>query len=188
MKPKLNKDQAQKLGLSILGFVVLVYVYFTLFLGPLNNSRAKMLSEIDSLQLKVGASKNDVAKASNLERQASAATGRFAAMKALSPEGAPIAWFPPRMKAFFASQGVDKATARLENSVAFKDPELTEWTRFNWTIDVPQTDFAALGQAISALENAEPLLTIVKLSVKAMPEPAELQQVTMSVSTALAKR
>ncbi|MDQ6808739.1 MAG: hypothetical protein M3Z64_04860, partial [Verrucomicrobiota bacterium] len=139
MKPKLNKDQVQKLGLSGLGFVVLVYVYFSFFLGPLNNSRAKMLADIDDLQRKIGSSKTETSKATNLERQASTATTRFAALKALSPEGAPIAWFPPRMKTFFSAQGVDKVTTRLETSVPYKDAELTEWMKYTWVIELPQT-------------------------------------------------
>lgn len=188
MKPKLNKDQTQKLGLSVLGFFGLVYVYFTFFLGPLNNSRAKMLSDIEDLQRKIGSSKSEMMKASTLERQASAATGRFAALKALSPEGAPIAWFPPRMRAFFANQGVDKVTARLENSAPFKDAELAEWVKYNWILEVPQTDFTALGQSVAALENSEPLLSIVKLNIKALADAPEFQQVTMAASTALVKR
>ena len=36
---KLTKDQIQKLGLSAIGFVVLLYVYFSFFLGPLNKGR-----------------------------------------------------------------------------------------------------------------------------------------------------
>ena len=36
MKPKkFNKDQIQKIVLSVLGFIGLIYCYFTFFLGPL---------------------------------------------------------------------------------------------------------------------------------------------------------
>ena len=188
MKPKLNKDQIQKLGLSLVGFVVLVYVYLSFFLGPLNTSRAKMLGDIENVQKKIGSSKTEMTKATTLERQASAATGRFAALKALSPEGAPIAWFPPRMKTFFASQGVDKVTARLDNSAPFKDAELSEWIKYNWVLDLPQTDFTGIGQAIAALENSEPLLSITKLNIKALADGPEFQQVTLSATTAIVKR
>ncbi len=188
MKPKLNKDQVQKLGLSVIGFFVLVYVYFSLFLGPLNQRRAAMLTKIDQVQQKIGSSKTEMMKATTLERQASAATSRFAALKALSPEGAPIAWFPPRMKAFFATQHIDKVTARLENSAPYKEPELSGWTKFNWFIDLPQTDFAGFGQAVAALENSEPLLSIAKLNIKTVADVPEFQQATLSVSTAIVKR
>ncbi|PYI94102.1 MAG: hypothetical protein DME97_04340 [Verrucomicrobia bacterium] len=185
---KLSKDQIQKLSLSSIGFIVLVYVYFSFFLGPLNNSRDTMLAEIDQLQDKVANSKNELTKTSKLEQQANTSTKRFAALKALSPEGAPIAWFPPRMKTFFANQEIDKATARLENSVAYKETDLANWMRYNWILELPQADFSTLGKAVAALENAEPLMSIMRISIKALPEDPQFQQITLSASTAMVKR
>ena len=185
---KLSKDQIQKLLLSTMGFVVLVYVYFSFFLGPLNGSRDTMLKQINELQDKVATSKNELAKTANLEKQADASTKRFAALKALSPEGAPIAWFPPRIKTFFANQEIDRATARLENSAAYKESDLANWMRYNWLLELPQADFATLGKAIAALENAEPLLSITRISIKAQPEDPQFQQGTLSASTAMVKR
>jgi len=185
---KLTKDQIQKLVLSTIGFIVLIYVYFSFFLGPLNRSRDTMLSSIADLQGKVANSKTEITKASNLEKQASSATTRFAALKALSPEGAPIAWFPPRMKAFFANQDIDKATARLESNGAFKEADLAGWTRYGWLFDLPQADFATLGKAMAALENTEPLLTITRINIRAIPEDPQFQQVSLTASTAMVKR
>ena len=184
----LSKDQIQKLALSTIGFIVLVYVYFSFFLGPLNNSRDTAEAQIAELQGKVASSKNELAKTANLEKQADASTKRFAALKALNPEGAPIAWFPPRIKAFFANQEIDKVTAKFETSVAFKEPDLASWMRYNWAIELPQADFSTLGKAVAALENAEPLLAITHISIKAMPEDPQFQQVTLTASTAMVKR
>jgi hypothetical protein len=185
---KLSKDQIKKLMLSAMGFVVLVYVYFSFFLGPLNRSRDTMLAEIDELQGKVASSKSEMTRASNLEKQADASTKRFAALKALTPEGAPIAWFPPRMKTFFANLEIDRVTARLENSSTYKETDLANWMRYNWLLDLPQTDFSTLGKAVAALENTEPLLSITRISIKALPEDPQFQQVTISASTAMVKR
>jgi hypothetical protein len=185
---KLSKDQIQKLMLSTIGFFVLVYVYFSFFLGPLNRSRDSMLASITELQGKVANSKSEMMRATNLETQATAATTRFAALKALSPEGAPIAWFPPRMKAFFSGQEIDKTNTRLESSSAFKEPDLANWMRYNWMFDLPQTDFATLGKAAAALENAEPLLSITRISIRTMPDDPQFQQVSLTASTAIVKR
>ena len=185
---KLNKDQIQKLMLSTIGFIVLVYVYFSFFLGPLNSSRDNALAQINDLQGKVASSKSELMKTNNLEKQADASTKRFAALKALSPEGAPIAWFPPRMKAFFANLEIDKATARLEGSSAYKETDLASWMRYTWLIEVPQADFSTLGKAIAALENSEPLLSITRVNIKALPEDPQFQQVTLTASTAMVKR
>jgi hypothetical protein len=174
--------------LSAMGFVVLVYVYFSFFLGPLNRSRDSMLATIKDVQGKIDSSKTEITKASNLEKQAITATTRFAALKALSPEGAPIAWFPPRMKTFFTNQQIDKATARLENSVAYKEADLANWMRHNWLIELPQADFSVLGKAVSALENTEPLLAITRVNIRALPDDQQFQQVTLTASTAILKR
>ena len=185
---KLSKDQIQKLLLSSVGFVVLIYVYFSFFLGPLNSSRNASLAQISELQDKVANSKNELIKTAKLEKQAETATSRFAALKGLSPEGAPIAWFPPRIKAFFANQDIDKASARLESSAAYKENDLAGWTRYNWLIELPQADFSSLGKAIAALENNEPLLAITRISVRALPEDPQFQQITIVASTAMVKR
>lgn len=185
---KLSKEEIKKIALSVVGFLALIYVYFSYFLGPLNNSRETMERTIADLQGKLASSKGEIAKAGNLERQAADATARFAAFKALSPEGAPIAWFPPRIKLFFSNQQIERANARLEGNNPFKEPELAEWTRYSWLIDLPQTDFATVGKAIAELENTEPLLAIHKLSVKAMTDEPQFQQVNLTVTNTIVKR
>src|SRR5438270_7050208 len=107
--PKLSKDQIKKLALSAMGFVVLLYVYFSFFLGPLKKAHDSTLAQIADRQQKIDNSKSEMTRASTLERQAKDATARFATLKALCPEGAPIAWFPPRMKTFFANEQIDRA-------------------------------------------------------------------------------
>ena len=187
-KLNLSKDQIQKLALSTIGFVVLLYVYFSFFLGPLNKSRDSMKASIDQLQSKLAGSKSEMTKATNLENQASAATTRYAALTNASPEGAPIAWFPPRMKLFFANMQIDKTTARLEGSTPYKEAELSGWSRHNWMIDLPQTDFSTLGKAIAELENTEPLLSIHHINVRATADDPQFQQVSLNVATAILKR
>src|SRR5256885_7016780 len=186
--PKFSKDQIKKLSLSAMGFVFLLYVYFSFFLGPLQKARAGTLAQIADRQKKIDNSKSEVAKAATLERQAKDAMARFAALKALTPDGAPIAWFPPRMKTFFASERIDRAVARLESTSTFKQNELATWTKHNWLIDLPQTDFASLGKAVAELENTEPLLSITKLSIHVLPEQPQLQQVAIAATTVIEKR
>src|SRR5260370_1436562 len=80
--PKLSKDQIKKLLLSAMGFIFLLYVYFTFFLGPLQRIRDGALAQIADRQRKIDGSKTEMAKAANLERQAKDSTARFAALKA----------------------------------------------------------------------------------------------------------
>jgi len=136
-----NKDQVKKLSLGGLGLIALLYVYFSFFLGPLNKSRDAVQAKIKDLQTKISTSKTVISKAAKLEENAHSATVRYDALRALSPEGAPIAWFPPRMKTFLSNHQIDKGTTRLETTSAFKEKELAGWSRYLWIIDVPQTDF-----------------------------------------------
>ena len=187
-KLNLSKDQIQKLAISTIGFVVLVYVYFSFFLGPLNKSRGSMLASRNDIRSKKGNSENEMTKTVNLENQAREATTRYAALTSLSPEGAPIAWFPPRMKTFFSNQQIDKTTARLESNNPYKEADLAGWTRYNWMLDLPQTDFSALGNAVAELENTEPLLSINHINIHALADDPQFQQVSLSVATAILKR
>jgi hypothetical protein len=185
---KLSADQIKKVALSAMGFVFLLYVYFTFFLGPLQKMRSATLSEIQQVRSKIDGSKNEMTKSASLERQAKDATTRFAALKTLTPDGAPIAWFPPRMKTFFGNQQIDKAVARLESNTTFKQPELSGWTKYNWLIDLPQADFAAIGKSIADLENNEPLLSISKLSIHVLPNDPQFQQVAIAATTVIQQR
>lgn len=186
--PKLSSDQIKKVALSAMGFVFLLYVYFTFFLGPLEQSRNNALKQIDELQQKIEGSKGEIAKTANLERQAKDATARFNALKTLTPDGAPIAWFPPRMKTFFSNQQIDKASARLEGNTSFKESELSSWAKYNWLIELPQADFVALGKSIADLENQEPLLSISKLTMHVLINDPQYQQVAISATTVIEKR
>lgn len=185
---KPTKDQIQKLALSSIGFIVLLYVYFSFFLGPLNRNRETMERTMADLQQKLGSSKTEMTKAASLEQQATTATSRFSALQGLSPEGAPIAWFPPRIKLFFANQQVEKATIRQESSTPYKQPELANWMKYGWLIDLPQTDFITAGKAISELENSEPLLSISHISIRTGTEDPQFQQVNLTTNVAIVKR
>ena len=184
----MSKEHTKKLVLGAFGLIGLLYVYFAFFLGPLHNSERTMRDRIEDLQGKVASSKTEMVKAAKLEESARAATGHYDALRALSPEGAPIAWFPPRMKTFFAEQHIDKATARLDSTTVCKEKELAAWSRYIWTIDLPQADFVPLGKAIAELENSEPLLSIKKLAIRVSGETPELQQVSLTVSTIIDKK
>jgi len=185
---KLSKDQLQKVFLSGIGFIVLLYVYFSFFLGPLNKGRETADRTMQDVKSKLASSKTETAKAANLEKQAAEASERFAAMKALSPEGAPIAWFPPRMKVFFANHNIEKATVRADSNAPYKETEMAEWNRYVWQLDLPQTDFTTLGKALADLENSEPLLSIPRISIKAVADNPQFQQVSLTAHTAIMKR
>lgn len=184
----MNKEQVKKLLLGGLGLIALLYVYFSFFLGPLNKSRDAVQAKIDDLQTKISTSKTEISNAAKLEETAHSATVRYDALRALSPEGAPIAWFPPRMKTFLASHQIDKVTTRLETNGPCKEKELADWSRYLWIIDLPQADFEGLGNAIAQLENTNPLLSIKKLRIHSATEDPEMQKVVFTAATIIYKK
>jgi hypothetical protein len=184
----LNKEQTKRLMLGGFGLIGLLYVYFSFFLGPLNKSRNSIQGKINELEGKVATSKAEISKVTKLEESAHAATVRYDALRALSPDGAPIAWFPPRIKTFFAGQQIDKVTTRLETSGAFKEKELAAWNRYLWIVDVPQADFEGLGKATALLENSNPLLSIKRLRIHAAADDPEMQQIVFAASTIIDKK
>jgi hypothetical protein len=189
MKPiNLTKDQIQKIILSGLGFIALIYFYFNFFLGPLNKSRASMSATIADVQAKIAASNAELKKTASLEIQAKEATSRYEALKATTADGAPIAWFPPKMRAFFADWGINKVTARLESSADFKQKELSDWAKNTWAIDVPESEYGDLGKAIAELENSEPLLTIQHVVIHAVPDEPQYQEASLIAQTAVLKK
>ena len=188
MKPKLNKDQTQKILLSLVGFIALVYCYFSFFLGPLNKSRASTAKSIAEVQAKTTSSNAEMKQTAKLEIEAREATGRYQALKATTADGAPIAWFPPKIRTFFGNHGIDKVSARLESSVDFKQAELSDWTKDTWAIEVPQSEFGDLGKAIAELENTEPLLAIQHVVIHAVPDEPQYQQISLLAQTALLKK
>jgi len=183
-----NKEQTKKLMLGGLGLIALLYVYFSFFLGPLNKSRNAVESKIKDLQTKISTSKTEISKATKLEENAHTATLRYDTLRALSPDGAPIAWFPPRMKTFFASHQIDRVTTRLESSGTFKEKELAGWNRYLWDIDLPQADFESLGRAFAQLENTNPLLSIKKLRIHAATDDPEMQKVVFTAATTINRK
>ena len=184
----MNKDQTKKMMLGGLGLIGLLYVYFTFFLGPLNKSRDAVQAKISDFQTKVSTSKAEISRTTKLEETAHSATVRYDALRALSPEGAPIAWFPPRMKTFLASHQLDKGTTRLETNTPFKEKELVNWSRYLWNIDLPQADFESLGNALAQLENTNPLLSIKKIRIHAATDDPEMQKVVFSAATIIYKK
>ena len=188
MLKKFNKDQIQKIALSTLGFIGLIYCYFNFFLGPLNRSREAMSKTIWELQAKTASSMSEMKKTDNLEAQAKEATGRYEAFKRTTADGAPIAWFPPKMRTFFGEQGIDKATARLESSGDFPQSELSDWLKDGWVIDLPQSEYGVLGKAIAELENTEALLSVQRISIRGISDEPQYQQVTLYARTVFLKK
>jgi uncharacterized phage infection (PIP) family protein YhgE len=178
---KLGKDQIQKLALGALVLAAMLYAYFTMLLGPLATKQAKAEKAIHELEPQILEAKKQLQKTEQVRKQAPAANAVFDQLKSKMPEGAPVAWFPPRMAEFFKRQGLDKTLTRLINEVPVK--ELPGFRKLVWAIDLPKAEFAPLGIALAALENEEPLLQITNITVEATKDDPQNQHAILTVAT-----
>jgi len=177
---KLEQAQLKKIGISVGTLVALLYGYFAYLLGPLEDGEHKSIAGIAAIEPQIADAKDQINKTAALEQKAPAATAFLNKLKSNIPDGAPIAWFPPKMADFFKSHGIDKTSTRLVSEAPDSMPGFRKLT---WSIDLPKVEFIPLGVAISTLENEEPLLNILNVSVDATREDAQYQHATLLLST-----
>jgi len=177
---KFNEDQIKKITLSVLLLCALLYGYFTYLLGPLQKSEVNATNGIASIIPQISDAKQQIAKAADLETKAPKATAFLTAIKNSIPDGAPIAWFPPKLADYFKAHGIDKCTTRL---ISESPDALPGFKRVVWAVDLPRVEFIPLGMAISSLENDEPLLSVTNVSVDATREDAQYQHASLTLIT-----
>jgi hypothetical protein len=177
---KLEQDQMKKIGISLGVLIAFLYGYFTFLLNPLKDGEQKSIDGIASLGPQITDANKQIATTADLEKKAPAATAFLTNLKNSIPDGEPIAWFPPKMSAFFRSHGIEKCTTRL---VSETDDVMPGFRRIVWAIDVPKVEYIPLGVAISTLENDEPLINVLNVTVDASREDAQYQHATLTLTT-----
>jgi hypothetical protein len=177
---KLSKDQWQKIFLSTLLMLGLIYCYFTFLIFPTSETDAKNLETIAGLDGKLAKARTAEVRSRSIEAQARAAQETLAQVDDMIPEGEPIAWFPPKMHDFLERQNLKNAVVHPAGSAA-AEAGLGDLKSENWTIEVPQSGFAQLGIALAGLENEEKLLQITHLQITTQVDDPEKQHVTINV-------
>lgn len=183
----LNKDQQQKIILSFLLLCFVIYGYFEFLLRPLQGSVARAAAESVALEKKINDGTTRLRGLGDLKTKAAGAAGLIAQAQAFIPDGAPVAWYPPRMKNFFGRQGFNKESVAVgqKGSEATGDREFDKkFVVSNWQIQIPNADFFALAIALSGLENEEVLTEISSLTIS-VRENAEAVSSTFDVQSVL---
>ena len=181
---KLNKDQIQKIVLSSLMMIALIYCYFTFLIDPLGRRDKNNAAAIEELDGKLATARTAIKRSKSVQDQAKTAEETLAQVGDMVPEGAPIAWFPPRIKAFFDRHNLKNTTVQSMGEDAI-DPTLGGYRAARWSINIPQTGMAQLGIALAGLENEEKLLEITRLQITSVADSPEKQRVVMNVVTLL---
>jgi hypothetical protein len=177
---KLEQEQTKKLAISVTALVALLYGYFAFLLGPLKKGEKFATDGIALLEPEIASAKKQLVTTEDLEKKAPDATEFITNIKNGIPDGEPIAWFPPKIAQFFKSHGIEKCTTHL---VSESPGNMPGFRKIVWSIDMPKVEFAPLGIAIASLENDEPLLDILNVSVDATRENAQYQHATLVLST-----
>ena len=176
---KLTKDQIQKIALGAMMFCGVVYAYLEFLLSPLSAARDTALKEGLALGPQLDAARAQLDKTKLIETKGPETQGLLTQVRAMIPEGAPIAWVPTRLTDLFKREGVEKVSARIINELPEKD--LAGFSKYSWSVEIPSVDLITLGSAFSALENAEPLMEIHSLEIEAGRENVQFQRVTFTL-------
>jgi hypothetical protein len=178
---KLGKEEIQKIVLSALMLFALLYCYFSLLLGPLQNGEKAARNSIAELTPQIAKDEATVREAQQMELRAPVAVSTMDQVKAMIPDGAPVAWFPQRISEFFKRQGIEKCTARAGTDLGEK--ELTGFKKLGWTLDIPAVDTIPLAIAIAALENEQLLMEVTSIQLDALKDNVQYQRAVITVST-----
>ena len=182
---KFSKDQIQKMILSGILMVGLIYCYFTFLIFPLGKSDVSNAAGIATLEEQIGKAQSEIKRSKSMQEQARNAEETLAQVNDMIPDGAPIAWFPPRIHAFFERHNLKGVVVRPGSVDGAADPAMRTLRNADWTIDMPQASITPLGIALAGLENEEKLLEITKLQITTLADSPEKQHVSMNVTTIL---
>jgi len=176
---KLSKDQIQKIALGGMLFCGVIYSYFEFLLGPLSSGREQAAKDAEALAPKIAAARTQIAKTKDIEAKAPASVRVVDQVRAMIPEGAPIAWVPTKLTEILKREGIEKSSARMAGEHSEK--ELTGFGKFAWGVEIPRVEFITFAAALSALENGEPLMEIQTLEIEAGRDDAQFQRVSLTL-------
>ena len=182
---KLSKDQIQKIFLSSLLMIGLIYCYFTFLIEPLGKSVTDAATHTEELNGKLAKARSEVLRSKSVEEQARAATETMAQANDMIPEGAPIAWFPPRMTAFFNRHNLKGVGVRGGAAGVAGEPGLKDFRNGEWTLELPPASINQLGIVLAGLENEEKLMEITHLAISTQADAPEKQHASLNVVTLL---
>ncbi len=174
---KLTREQIQKIVLGVMMFCGIIYSYFEFLLGPLSSSREASLKETEALVPKIAAARTQIAKTKAIEEKAPASKLLLEQVRAMIPQGAPIAWVPTKLTELFKREGVEKSTARMAGEPP--ERELTGFGKCSWAVEIPRVEFLTFARAVSVLENSEPLMEIQALDIEAGRDNVQFQRVSL---------
>jgi len=184
---RLSSTEIKKIALSLIAAIAVAYCYFVFLLSPLRASAVQMLQTTAGLEEKIVGGKMSMQEMARREQSDVAAIARSETLKAMVPDGAPLAWVPPRMKSFLSGDGVKGGVVRLINTFPIKQREVSAFVIDEWIIEFPHANFLTLVEGIARTENKNPLWRVVSVRIHANDADPEQQSATLGINTIVRK-
>lgn len=178
---KLPKEQLQKIVMMVIFFIILVFVFLSYLISPIGKQKETIVAGNTALEKQVKGAKQQISTTRNLETQSTAAIDTIDRVNELIPEGAPIAWFPPRIERHFAAHDIPGASPRLVNSSPPAEAALASYNEMEWSLTISKVDFFKFAIALAGLENEHPLLKVTSLRISADAENPAVQNIEMEM-------
>lgn len=180
-----NKDQKQKLALSVMMFIGLVYGYSRFVMTPLTSTQEANEKAIAEMETKLEDATKQIKVGKNAVETAAKSVKTMETIEGMIPKEAAIAWFPPLVNQFFAKRGVPKVTLQLRSTEPVQGEGLDRFKYFSWDVSFPPASFVTVLSALSEFENEMPLLTVRAIKVDAVKGSPEEQRITCEFRTLL---
>jgi hypothetical protein len=181
----MSKDDKQKIFLSGLMGIAIIYAYFEFGLGPLKLKQENAQKEITALEPKITVANKQILSRDSLKAKVPQAELLLTQIDQMIPEGSPVAWFPTLVGDFFKSQGNERVTTRLVSNV--DDPMLDGYRRINWNVEIPKADALQTVSVLAEFENQQPLVETPSVLIEFIKEEPQFQKVTLTFSNSVKK-
>ncbi len=167
--------------MMVIFFIIVVFAFFNFLISPISTQKQTLASNVTTLEKQVREAKQQITATQTLEVKSAAAIDTIDRANELIPEGAPIAWFPPRIERHFAAHEIPGASARLVNSSTPIEKGLATYNQMEWSLNISKVDFLRFAIALAGLENEHPLLEITALRISTDAEDPALQNIEMEM-------
>jgi hypothetical protein len=176
---KIEKAESQKIVLGGLLLGGLFYCYLVFLLGPLRAWEGRISGMSVEMEHQLQDAKEKVSRGELARREQPAVQLILDQVRAMIPEGAPVAWFPSQINAMLRQQIIPKSTVRMISEAPEKG--LDAYARTLWAVEIPRAEFLPLVRAVADLENQQPLAEISGLTVEANRDEPEQHRVLINL-------
>lgn len=178
---KLTQDQQKKIILIALLFAFVLYWYFFNLLPGFTKQEKSAAKKIEELQPKIKSAKGEIAAVKSLEAKVPEVSEKIETLRALVPDDAPVAWFPPKVRNFFKRHGIEDVTTRQKRALG--EIGAGGFSQIEWIVDIPKVDAVGLGIALAGLEAEDPTVSVISVTISADSRDPEFQSATLVLSS-----